>query len=152
MPIIFLSSTDDSELKVAALESGADDYMTKPFSITELLARIKAITRRPAAIKTRSYIKVGDMMIDTDKQICERAGKKINLTRKEFSLLEYMMRHPDMILSRANIMEKVWTADSDPFSNTVEAHIRNIRKKLNTNNEPNIIINVPGRGYMIETK
>ncbi len=149
-PIIFLSVTDDPEVKVNAFESGADDYMTKPFSIQELQARLKLLSRKTNKAKV-SILQVHDLVIDTDKNTVKRGAKRIKTTRKEFCLLEYMMRHAGVVLSRALIMEHVWTSDSNPFSNTVEAHIRNLRKKINVSRKPNMIVNVPGRGYVIDT-
>ncbi len=149
-PILFLSVVDDTSIKVAALDTGADDFVTKPFSIQELDARIRALARRPEAIKD-PLLRVHDLTLDSDKQIVTRAGKRIKMTRKEFCLLEYFMKHVGSVLSRALIMEHVWTADSNPFSNTVEAHIRNLRKKINISGRQNLIANIPGRGYVIDT-
>lgn len=149
-PIIFLSVNGDTETKVDALESGADDYVTKPFSMSELRSRVKAVRRRNPAIKN-SELKIHDLILDTRFHQAIRADKRIPLTKKEFSLLEYMMHNKGMVLSRSMIMEHVWTADSDPFSNTVEAHIRNLRKKLNSGKKPNLIANIPGHGYLIAT-
>lgn len=149
-PIIFLSVNGDTATKVAALESGADDYMTKPFSLEELRARIKSISRRPQIIKENNILKAGDLTLNTHTNIVTRGSKNISVTRKEFCLLEYMLRNKGIILSRGLIMEYVWSADSDPLSNTVEAHIRNLRKKLNTGGKTNLIKNVPGRGYIIQ--
>ncbi len=150
-PIIFLSINTDTDTKVAALEAGADDYMTKPFSMSELHARIKAMLRRPKELRKDNNIKVGKLVLDTNKQTTTLDNKDVPLTRKEFGVLEDLVRNVDTIMSRSSIMEHVWTADSDPFSNTVEAHIRNIRKKLNSVNEKEIIINMPGRGYIINS-
>lgn len=147
-PILFLSINDDTELKVSALNLGADDYLAKPFAFTELSARLRAVTRRVPGAK-RSLLKIGNIVLDPGKHQVKRAGKEIRLTRKEFNILEYLLRNQGSIISRALIMEHVWTADSDPFSNTVEAHIRNLRRKINTENMPNLITNIPGRGYMI---
>jgi DNA-binding response OmpR family regulator len=148
-PILFLSATDDVSIKVAALESGADDYVTKPFSIEELRARIRALSRRPTQVK-KPLLEVADLVLDSVRQTARRGRKQIHLTRKEFNLLEYMMQNAGIILSRAMLMEHVWTADSDPLSNTVEAHIRNLRKKVNSRGKPDLIANVPGRGYIID--
>jgi DNA-binding response OmpR family regulator len=150
VPIIFLSSTDDTDTKVKALEYGADDYMTKPFSLNELQARLTAITRRPQHIK-QAVFTIDSVVLDQSKQTVTRDEELIRLTRKEFNLLEYLMRSQGTIISRTLIIEHVWTADSDPFSNTVETHIRNIRKKLNVGNKANIIGNVLGRGYIADT-
>ncbi len=148
-PIIFLSITGDTEAKVAALESGADDYMTKPFSISELRSRIRAVARRAPTVR-QSELRVHDLVLDPSRHLAKRGGKDIRLTNKEFALLEYMMRNQGLLLSRAVIMEHVWTADSDPFSNTVEAHMRNLRKKINTGNKRDLIVNMPGHGYIME--
>ncbi len=148
-PIIFLSGLDATETKIEVLEHGADDYMTKPFSLDELRARLKALTRRPAQIQEH-IIKVHDLTLNTQTNVVSRNGKTIHLTRKEFGLLEYFMRHKGIMLSRTSIIEHVWTADNDPFSNTVEAHIRNLRKKINFGNRLDLIRNLPGRGYIID--
>ena len=149
-PIIFLSVTGDTETKVLALNSGADDYMTKPFSMSELQSRVKAVKRRTPIVKS-AELRVHDLVLDTMFHQAIRGDKRISLTKKEFSLLEYMIRNKGMVLSRALMMEHVWTAESDPFSNTVEAHIRNLRKKLNIGRKPNLIANIPGHGYLIDT-
>jgi DNA-binding response OmpR family regulator len=148
-PILFLSTTEATDIKVQAFHAGADDYVTKPFSISEFSARIKAIMRRSKE-QAGMILRVRDLIMDTDSCLVTRASKNIRLTRKEYSLLEFFMRHPEKVLSRAVIMEHVWTADQDPFSNTVEAHIRNVRKKINTGHRPSLIINVPGRGYVLD--
>lgn len=149
-PIIFLSMNDEEVTKLAAFEAGADDYVTKPFSMNELNSRLKAIMRRPALTAT-SVLKLHDLSLDTEKHTVSRGDEVIHMTRKEFTLLEYFMKHVGVILSRAQIMEHVWTADSNMFSNTVEAHIRNLRKKMNENGRDNLIINIPGRGYVLDT-
>ncbi len=149
VPIIFLSVIGDTKRKILALEKGADDYMTKPFSFEELKARIKALTRRPRKIES-PIIKVGELSLDIEKQIAYRNDKAIYLTRKEYNLLEYLIRNHGMVVSRGMIMEHVWDANSDPFSNTIEAHIVNLRKKVNIDNKKDIIRNVPGRGYIID--
>ena len=149
-PIIFLSGLDATETKIEALEHGADDYMTKPFSLNELNARLKALTRRPAQIQEH-ILKVHDLTLDTQTNIVTRGEKAVHLTRKEFGLLEYFLRHKGIVLSRTSIIEHVWAADNDPFSNTVEAHIRNLRKKINSGGRPDLIRNLPGRGYLINS-
>lgn len=149
-PILFLSNTTDTAVKVAALENGADDYLTKPFELSELNARLRALTRRPRELK-EPVIQVGELKLDTDKHVLTRGDRAIHLTRKEYSLMEYLMRHAGVVMSRAALMEHVWTADSDPFSNTIEAHFRNLRKKLNNGSEKDMIVNIAGRGYLLDT-
>lgn len=149
-PIIFLSASEAIDIKVLALNNGADDYMTKPFSLKELIARISALYRRPT-ITRPTILRVGDLTVDLNTRIVTLADEEIRLTKKEFGVLEYLMQHKGTIVSRTLIMEYVWTADIDIFSNAVESHIRNLRKKLQKADSPEIIVNIPGRGYMIPT-
>lgn len=149
-PILFLSNTADTDLKVQAFKAGADDYVTKPFSIEELRARLDALTRRAPQIRSKTFT-ISDLVLDADRSIVNRAGKDLHLTRKEFLLLEYFISNIGIVLSRPQIMEHVWSADDNPFSNTIEAHIRNLRRKLTANGSPNLIANIPGRGYVLDT-
>ena len=146
-PIIMLSMKSDILEKVSVLDSGADDYMTKPFSYEELLARIRALTRRPKNIAEKIF-KVKDIELNSDKYIVIKSGIEIELTKKEFGLLEYLMTNKEKVVSRGQIMENVWDINADPFSNTIESHIVNIRKKIGDVNK-RIIKNIPGRGYKI---
>lgn len=149
-PIVFLTIDGNIETKVSAFDNGADDYIQKPFALQELSFRLKAITRRPNKIKN-TLLKVHDLEMDVEKNFVTRGGKNLHMTRKEFGLLEFFMKNVGTVLSRALLMEHVWAADSNPFSNTVEAHIRNLRKKLNNGKRPNLIANIPGRGYVLDT-
>ena len=146
-PIMFLSIIDDVEKKVAVLESGADDYMEKPFTYAELSARVKAILRRPTEM-TQDILELGGITLDLSRHTATLDGSPLYLTRKEFSLLRYLVSNKNLVMSRGMIMEHVWNANSDPFSNTIEAHITNLRKKLHSGDRE-FIKNVPGRGYMI---
>ena len=148
-PIIFLSIIDSLEIKVAALNHGADDYLVKPFELEELHARLEALHRRPQIKPPETTLNVGDIVMNLEKRTVTRGGITINLTRKEFGVLEYLIRHQGTMVSRVLIMEHVWTADSDILSNTIETHMRNIRKKLNIAGKPDLISTVTGRGYMI---
>ena len=150
-PIIFLSVIGDTAKKIEALSKGADDYMTKPFSFDELKARVKALLRRPKKIEN-PIIKLGELTINIEKQTAHRGDLPIYLTRKEYSLLEYLVRNAGMVVSRTMIMDHVWSAESDPFSNTVEAHILNLRKKMNIGDKKDIIRNISGRGYIIDVQ
>ncbi len=146
--ILFLSMNQSIENKVACLEAGADDYMTKPFFLEELNARVKALVRRPKKIE--SFIMTfADIVLDMKKQEVKRAGVAIYLTRTEYGILEFLLKNKGMIVSRGMIMEYVWSAESDPFSNTVEAHIVNLRRKIGKHDKQEIIRNVAGRGYII---
>lgn len=147
-PIIMISVCEKVPEKVALLEAGADDYLQKPFSFSELLARIRAITRRPQSFNS-SALSIDDVDIDITRQSVTRKGRKIYLTRKEFMLLECFARNRGRIVSRGYINENVWENESNPFSNTIEAHIRNLRKKLD-GGRAKLIRTVPGRGYIVE--
>jgi len=146
-PIVLLSVVDDTEKKISILESGADDYVEKPFIYTELSARIKAILRRPPEIKQNIMI-VGGITLDLVNRSVMLDGSPLYMTRKEFNLLQYLVSNKNLVLSRSMIMEHVWETESDPFSNTIEAHMTNLRKKIHRNGRT-YIRNVPGRGYMI---
>jgi two-component system, OmpR family, copper resistance phosphate regulon response regulator CusR len=149
-PILLLSAKNSILDKVELLNSGADDYLTKPFSFEELKARIKTLLRRPVQIQD-TILRCRDLKLNRDTHEVARKDKKILLTRKEFSMLEFMMMHQNKLLTRASIMEHVWDMNSDPFSNTVEAHILNLRKKIGDKNKI-LIQNVPGRGYRLVDK
>jgi DNA-binding response OmpR family regulator len=146
-PILVMSVQSDSVEKVKLLEAGADDYICKPFAFTELVARIRTILRRPYTISNPT-LTIDDLTIDTGAQEVFESGNKIYLTRKEYMLLECMTRKSGKVLTRAEIMEEVWEHDADPFSNTIEAHIRNLRKKIEKKKK--YIHTVPGRGYKLD--
>lgn len=150
-PVIILSASIEVPSKVSMLDAGADDYITKPFSIYELFARIRSLLRRPKGLE-RAVLQVGDLMLDSTHQKVKRRRKNIYLTRKEFTLLEYLMRNKGKVISRGMLLEHVWEVDSDPFSNTVEAHILNVRKKIGGKGYLELIHNIPGRGYKIDVK
>lgn len=146
-PILLLSIQATVEDKVNLLNAGVDDYMTKPFSYLELLSRIKAILRRPKMIQALC-LSSGDLVLNTVTCEVRRGKKLIYLTRKEFSLLELLLKNKGSVTSRGMIIEHVWDAEGDIFSKTIETHILNLRKKINTS-RIQTIISVPGRGYMI---
>jgi DNA-binding response OmpR family regulator len=121
-PIIMLSARSELGIKVELLNKGADDYLTKPFSLEELIARIRALLRRPTTLSSE-ILQVDDLIMDTKKHVTTREGKEIYLTKKEFMLLELLMKHKGSVVSRGSIMEHVWDMNVDPFSNTIESHI-----------------------------
>ncbi len=149
IPILVLSVKSEITTKVDLLNAGADDYMTKPFSLDELMARIKALLRRPKEIESE-ILKIDGLTLDTSKHIVKQGDKDIYLTRKEFTLLKYLMRNQGIVLSRSMIMEHVWDMSVDPFSNTIESHINSLRKKINIKGKKKLIHTVPGRGYKID--
>lgn len=148
-PILILSVLSETWQKIDLLNNGADDYIIKPFSSEELIARIRALMRRPHELMGDT-LTVDDLMLDTKRQRITRAEKGIYLTRKEFMLLEYLMRNQGTVLSRNMILEHVWDMSSDPFSNTIDSHILSLRKKVDTNPARKLIHTVQGRGYKIE--
>lgn len=146
-PILFLTGECETESKVDCLNSGADDYLTKPYSFEELLARIKALLRRPKEIE-KVKIKVKNIEIDRNKFTAKKDGNLIDLTRKEFNLLDFLIKNKGLVVSRGRLMENVWDINADPFSNTIESHILSLRKKIDP--DKNIVKTIPGRGYIIE--
>ena len=148
-PVIILSVTGDVSTKIEALNLGADDYLAKPFSFAELLARINALMRREKKI-TGPLLTVGDLTMDTQGHTVMRAGKRVELNRKEFALLEYLMRNPGTTLTRAMILEHVWDMNADPFTNTVDVHIRFLREKIDIGHKKKLLKTVHGFGYRIE--
>lgn len=149
VPIIMLSVVREMNKKVELLNLGADDYLTKPFSFKELLARIKALLRRPKVIAD-SVMRIRDLTLDFDANKVLVGTKEIYLTRKEFMLLEYLMKNKGIVVSRGMILEHVWDMDADPFSNTIESHILNLRKKIKHRDTREFIQTIPGRGYKID--
>ena len=149
VPIIILSVNNTVNDKVSLLEAGADDYLSKPFSITELKARIKAISRRPQTINNE-ILSYKNISLDSNKQVIRKGDKSIYLTRKEFILLSYLLRNKGRVISRGEILEHVWDKEADIFSNTIETHILNLRNKLNKNNKESVIKTYSGRGYAID--
>ena len=148
-PIIMLSVKSETTTKVELLNAGADDYLTKPFSLEELLARIRALLRRPKDIKG-DVLKTDNLVLDTKRHSVKRGKEDIYLTRKEFMLLEYLLRNKNIVLSRGMILEHVWDMNADPFSNTIESHILSLRKKIDFKNMDKLIQTISGRGYKIK--
>ena len=149
-PILVLTARDMVEDKVTLLESGADDYLVKPFSLEELTARIKALLRRPSeAIPI--VIQIGSLELDTKTRRVFLGKRPLQLTAKEYALLEYLMRHPDQVLDREQISEHLWGFEFDSFSNVVDVHVKNLRKKLNGRRKAEIIETVRGMGYRLRT-
>ncbi len=148
VPILILSVQSDIEDKVGLLNCGADDYVTKPFSYVELSARVRALLRRPKHAETGS-LTLGDLTLDRDTYAASRGGHPIRLTPKEFSILEYFMKHQGKVLTRGMILEHVWDDSADPLSNSIETHIVNLRKKIDRGRKTKLIHTVPGRGYSL---
>lgn len=151
VPVLMLTAKDKVQDKVGGLDAGADDYLTKPFAIPELLARIRSLLRRKSEAKT-SLISVGDLSIDTNAREVTRGGKPIKLTPKEFSILEFLVYNTNRVLSRLSIAEHVWGDNFDLFSmtNFVDVHVKNLRKKIGDVDENKIIETIRGIGYTIK--
>ncbi len=149
LPVLMLTARDGLQDKVGALNSGADDYLTKPFVFEELLARIRALSRR-ADQQRSSQITAGDLRIDLLSRHAWRGDKKIELSSREFALLECFMRHPGQVLSRQQILSAVWGYDFDPGSNVVDVYVRYLRHKIDHPGEPSLITTVRGSGYRFD--
>jgi DNA-binding response OmpR family regulator len=149
-PIMILTAQDSTEMKVKGLDSGADDYLTKPFAFAEMLARIRAIQRRTMSEDT-TRILIGDLSLNLINRRVTRANIEVQLTGKEFALLEFFMRHPDEILSRETLSEKVWEETFDTLTNVIDVYINYLRNKIDRQFEPKLIHTVRGVGYMFKT-
>jgi len=148
-PIIMLTARGDVDDRIDGLKSGADDYLVKPFSMPELYARLQVLLRRPPELLA-SKTKLGDLEIDLTHQQIVRGKDRIKLSKKEYALLEYLLRNRGQTVSKDKLIQHVWDFDADILPNTVEAFMRNLRKKLDNPNKPSIITTVRGFGYMIE--
>jgi len=147
-PILLLTARDTVEMKVRGLDSGADDYLTKPCAFAELLARIRALRRRDRA-EVSLRLQIGDLVLDPLTRRVTRSNQPITLTSKEFALLECFMRHPDQVLSRTVLSEKVWDETFDSFTNVIDVYVNYLRNKIDRNYEPKLIHTVRGAGYVM---
>jgi DNA-binding response OmpR family regulator len=150
-PILILTGVDDIESRVALLDDGADDYLTKPFNVAELRARLGALLRRPTNTYTPSVLTIQDLVIDPAKRSVSRAGKPITLRRKEFDILEYLVRNQGRPVTRAMILDHAWDGSKDAWNNTVDVHIKHLRDKIDRPFATPLIQTAYGIGYMIDT-
>ncbi len=148
MPVLVLTAQDSVDYKVQALRMGADDYVTKPFALEELLARVEALGRRPKSIAP-PVLKIADLTLDTGSREVRRGGKPIELTPKEYAVLEYLMRHQGRVMPRTLITEYAWDYHFDPGTNIVDVVITRLRKKIDSGREPKLIHTVRGVGYVV---
>ena len=150
VPVLFLTARDAVEDRVAGLTAGGDDYVTKPFSLEEVVARLRALMRRTAIMNegSDSVLAVGDLTLDEDSHEVSRAGHQISLTATEFELLRYLMRNPKRVLSKAQILDRVWNYDFGGQANVVELYISYLRKKIDLGREP-MIHTMRGAGYVL---
>jgi len=151
VPVIFLTAKDALDDRVGGLTAGGDDYVTKPFSLEELVARLRALLRRSGAttLRNESQLVVGDRTLDEDSHEVSRGGELINLTATEFELLRYLMRNPRRVLSKAQILDRVWNYDFGGQANVVELYISYLRKKIDANRPP-MIHTMRGAGYVLK--
>jgi len=148
IPVIMLSVKSEIQSKTEMFNLGADDYLTKPFLFDELLMRVNAILKRPAKAEGELF-KIDNLTLSSKSKVVRRGGKELYLTRREFALLEYLIRNRGLIISRQQLLEHVWDYNADPFSNSIESHIASLRRKLNQNKNRNIIHTFNGRGYKL---
>lgn len=149
IPILILTARVETDLKIDLLKSGADDYLSKPFSLGELEARIQALLRRPKE-QLPSILTAHDLELNVPERIVRRNGKEISLTQKEFALLEYFMRNPDRVIDRDELLNHLWDFNyTSFFSNAVDVHIKNLRKKIDNGKSESILETVRGVGYRL---
>ena len=151
-PVIFLTAKDAEEDIVRGLNVGADDYLTKPFSFNELLARVHALLRRGKGVSPPTRLQMADLILDVEGHRVFRGREKIDLTPKEYAVLEFFMRHPGEIITRTMINEKVWDYHFDTSTNIVEVHMSHLRNKIDKNFEPRLLHTVKGVGYVMEER
>ena len=147
-PILMLTGRDTTQDVVRGLDAGADDYLTKPFAFDELLARVRALTRRQVTGVTGA-LRYEDLDLDRLHGVVTRAGRPLDLSPREFRLLEYFMLHPEELVTRTMLLQQVWNMSFDPETNVVEAHMSNLRRKLEEGARPRLIETVRGAGYML---
>jgi two-component system OmpR family response regulator len=152
VPVLFLTARDAVEDRVAGLTAGGDDYVTKPFSLEEVVARLRGLMRRSGALTERSssVLRVGDLALDEDSRDVSRAGRAIDLTATEFELLRYLMRNPRRVLSKAQILDRVWEYDFGGQANVVELYISYLRKKVEAGDDAPMIHTKRGAGYVLK--
>ncbi|HEY4647768.1 MAG TPA: response regulator transcription factor [Gemmatimonadales bacterium] len=148
-PILVLTAQDAVDFKVQALRAGADDYVTKPFAFEELLARVEALGRRPKEIRS-PVLRVGELELDMETREVKRGGERIELTPKEYTVLEYLMRHAGRVMSRTLITEYAWDYHFDPGTNIVDVVINRLRKKVDSGHAQKLVHTVRGVGYVVK--
>jgi DNA-binding response OmpR family regulator len=148
LPVLMLTARDAVADRVAGLDTGADDYLNKPFDFHELLARVRALLRRGPALQTQT-IEIADLVIDTQARRARRAGRLVELTAKEFSLLDYLARNVDKVVNRTQIAEHVWDENFDVFSNLIEVYIQRLRRKIDDGHNCKLLRTIRGEGYML---
>jgi len=149
-PVLILSAKRSVDDRVSGLQKGGDDYLTKPFAFSELLARVQALMRRATGATKPTYLSVGDLSMDLLSRKVTRSGKRIDLQPREFSLLEYLMRNAGRVVSKTMIMEHVWDYNFDPETNVVEARVYRLREKIEEDFDKKLIHTIKGAGYVLQ--
>ncbi len=153
VPILMLTALDTTADKLAGFDAGVDDYLVKPFDFMELIARLKALLKRSIkSAEPTNILRVADLELDLDQKLARRGSQNIELTAKEFSLLEYLMRNRGRVVSKVDIAEKVWDIDFDTGTNFIEVYINYLRKKIERETSPKLIHTVVGMGYTLKEK
>jgi two-component system, OmpR family, copper resistance phosphate regulon response regulator CusR len=151
VPVLMLTALGTTDDKLSGFESGADDYLVKPFEFRELMARLKALLKRSSSSEIHgNMLKIADLELNTDSKVVKRAGKKIDLTAKEFLLLEYLMRNKGKVISRVDIAEKIWEITFDTGTNVIDVYVNFLRKKIDKDFTPKLIHTQIGMGYMLK--
>ncbi len=148
VPVLVISALSSVDEKVRGLKAGGDDYLTKPFAMVELSARVEAMLRRLDDVRT-TKLHVGDLEMDLIEKTVHRGGERIDLLPREFRLLEYFLRHPGRVITRAMLLQEVWQYHFSLETNVVDVHISNLRKKIDTKGAPSLIVNIRGAGFML---
>ena len=148
-PVLFLTTMAGIDDRVTGLNAGGDDYLVKPFAFSELVARVKALSRRPRGTTVDTSFKVADLELDVVKHVVKRGGQQIQLQPREFRLLEYLMRHAGQVVTRTMLLDNVWNYHFDPKTNVVESHLSRLRTKIDKGFSPELIHTVRGAGYCL---
>jgi two-component system, OmpR family, response regulator len=148
VPVLVISALSSVDERVKGLKAGGDDYLTKPFAMVELSARVEAMLRRLDDVRT-TKLHVGDLEMDLIEKTVHRGGARIELLPREFRLLEYFLRHPGRVITRAMLLQEVWQYHFSLETNVVDVHISNLRKKIDTKGTPSLIVNIRGAGFML---
>lgn len=148
-PILFLTTMSGIDDRVTGLNAGGDDYLVKPFAFSELVARVRALSRRPRGTTIDTQFRVADLELDVVKHVVKRAGQEIQLQPREYRLLEYLMRHAGQVVTRTMLLDNVWNYHFDPKTNVVESHLSRLRTKIDKGFTPELIHTVRGAGYCL---
>lgn len=151
VPILMLTALDAVEQRITGLDAGADDYLTKPFDFGELLARLRALTRRRGELLSPELV-LGDLVIDTTRHVVKRRGREIPLTTKEFTFLHHLARHAGRVVSRAELMEHVWEDKSNAYSNIIDVYASRLRRKLDDGESRPLVVTLRGTGFMLDVQ